>query len=162
MNPLVTLATSTAIVWKTKNGTVKTAHTATMAAHAPKLARIATAQSQDLTNWNNGQFGPLLRDIRAMLTPKQLLSLIGDDSININGRSKIDAMNLFMAVINQFPAPGMPKAPKGAKLALLNTVQNILDFEMVKAANLAAPVDIAPVDAAPVNAAYCLDDMAVV
>ena len=136
-NDLTTITTPVA-AWTTKAGAVKQAFTHTSAASAPAAVRLAAARATDLTHWSNGQFGPLLRDVRAALSAKQVLKLAG--SVNLAARNKVDAISFFTAVLAEFPAPGMDKAPKGAKGALLDTVRAVLDYEVTKAANLATPV----------------------
>jgi hypothetical protein len=115
------------LAWVTKAGKEKAAFTATGARFAPQVAQTNAARQSDLTSWRNGRFEGLVKDAKAILSNRQILTIA--DTINLCARSKVDALALFRAIVGEFPAPGMDKAPKGVKAAMLATLQAVIDIE---------------------------------
>jgi hypothetical protein len=115
------------LAWTTKAGKEKAAFTATGARFAPQANQTSAARQSDLTSWKNGRFEGLVKDAKAILSNRQILTIA--DTINLCARSKVDALALFRAIVGEFPAPGMDKAPKGVKAAMLATLQAVIDIE---------------------------------
>lgn len=122
-NALVTTAPVTAL-WVTKTGKEIRTYTATGALRAPLAVKTGNALDADVSAWSNGQFGPLMRDIRAMLSQKQTLALI--ESCNLAPKTKVDALAFMGAVVALF------EAPKGHKARMVNTMLTIMAIEQAK------------------------------
>jgi hypothetical protein len=127
------------LAWVTKAGKEKAAFTATGARFAPQVAQTNAARQSDLTSWRNGRFEGLVKDAKAILSNRQILTIA--DTINLCARSKVDALALFRAIVGEFPAPCMDKAPKGVKAAMLDTLRAVIDIEEEAASAKALKVE---------------------
>lgn len=134
-----TLRQQGAIVWQTKNGTVKSAHSATGQALAPRAARMADAQTKTLQALHNGQFRPLLRDIRAALTAPALAGLVA----HVNGALATVVDGVTMAPVGDaLAAPNKravlavaewARAPYGHKAVKGQAAPTIVEVKQSKA-----------------------------
>ena len=149
------IATVPAVVWQNKSGRTFAAHSATGAAFAPRAANIQAAYTVDLERLRNGQFRPLIADIRAACPASQTKLLDGLVGIvagfTADPRSKADVRVFAGAVCALWERAAASKGkPMGKKQAALHAVVSAWEAEC-KAADVARTVPADTTDAPTVD-----------
>jgi hypothetical protein len=122
---------SIATVWTTKNGTIKQRESATGSLSAPMAVKVANALQSDLTQWTNGQYRPIVADLRALLSNKQALNVA--QSVNLNPLGKAQTLAFIEAVTLELTTKnGLTVEPKGAKARSVALMLAIAAFETSK------------------------------
>jgi hypothetical protein len=142
MNEITTQASlsTTTLTWSNKAGKPLSAESETGKCFAPKGARIAGAQNNDLAALRNGQFTPFLRDVRGALTKGEFKTLVSLKYLVGEGEAarKSTATAMLTCVANLWetaPASGKKSALRVTMLAWL--------AEMAPKAELIERVDMA-------------------